>query len=172
MTTWFSDHYSDGIEETVLPLLTGIYTPTADIRFSPMRVKAVFLTVTAVQGGDQIRLMTLRSSDRLLALHYSNDGGLSGPSDSTCGLHLAGENHDGAVVDVDLFDTVMPLESALNRDKIYDEGTLTGQDRGLPIWEILGESEDTKVDYDVTITAGENQTGTGKIGMQAYYLAV
>jgi hypothetical protein len=81
-------------------------------------------------------MMRFREEDRLYNLRISSDGG-SDAGAINVGLFEAGSNHDGTVIDADLFASALTISSAIDETEIFDESSvLSGIDRGKRMWEL------------------------------------
>ncbi len=189
----FSDHYTiDGRDETAIadpmPLIPHMATTLEDnttatgagsprgVGHGRLRYKRAFIAVNNPDSNDELRMMTFHSGDRVSHLTISHDGGLTTATNVDIGIYLSnGTAHDGALVDVDLFDSAADMSTAaLDRDEAYTAGALTGLDRGRPLWEAMqtGDGTDTvdpNVEYDICVTFTTNPTGTLNLVMEAYY---
>ena len=95
------------------------------------------------------------------------------------GLYLAGENHDGAVQDVDLFCSALDISTAAidRTDALVEAATLAGTDRGKTVWEQLAvgagtDTVDPEVWYDVVgVPSTSCATADTTIVLEAYYTA-
>lgn len=169
MATWFSDHYSDGDGENALPATP--VRPGAGIGHARLRYKRASITVPAtVALNDVFRMMTFRSGDRVKDIRVHSDDGFTAGATLDLGLHLTGTNHDGAVVDADLFVDGADLGTGFD-DASGWEGSLVGADRGKPLWEVAGESANPKVDYDMTVTFAGDATTGGTVAIEVEYTA-
>ena len=131
MATYFSDHYAEDFSTN--STVDKQYKISAGIGHARLRYKKALCTVMALTT-DQIRFMTFKSSDRIVSILVSATGGsTAGALD--VGLHLTGNNHDGAVIDKDLFGAALDTKGALARTESFIEaGTLTEADRAKPLW--------------------------------------
>lgn len=154
MTTWYSDHFgADGDNDTSLPVVPK--QVSAGLKHGRIRGSiARFTGLPLLTAPDVIRLMTLKSSDRIRSIKVSCDGG-SDAAAVNLGLYLTGANHDGAAVDADLFGSAVDLSSALDQSELFDEAALSGVDRGKQLWELVNVAtastyaSDPQVDYDL-----------------------
>lgn len=175
MANYFSDAFAPASANTAVGLH---YRPPVNVSHARMRTKVhrvtgLFLTT------DLVRMMSLRSSDRLLGLHLGSDGGSTAGA-VNIGLHLSGDNHDGAVADADLFATAITTSSAVDpwiADGFAD-GVLAGIDRGRTLWELAtigtgtNYTEDPGLSFDVTLTPSTSFTGSDtELSLIAYYTA-
>lgn len=177
MTTWYSDHFgTDGDNDTSLADPPKIVS--AGISHGRVRYKRGYFKGLALQvAPDVIRFFQLRSKDRLLELLISSDGG-SDAGALDIGLHLAGTNHDGAVVDQDLFASAQDISSAIERTDIFNESAvLQHEDHGKTLWELAAVgaasyTEDPQLVFEVTGTITTSFTTADSIlVLEAYYTA-
>lgn len=73
------------------------------------------------------------------------------------GLHLSGFNHDGAVVDIDVFEDGQSITSGLAEADVFTGATLTALDRGKTLWELAAigaasYTSDPNVLFDITLS--------------------
>jgi hypothetical protein len=124
-------------------------------------------------------MMTFKSGDRLLEMWLASDG-TSAAGAVDVGLSLTGSNHDGALVDVDLFGTAIVTSTAMERSEALVEAALAKattvkSGRGLPLWEAaaIGAGSDTSdpgVQYDILLTPTTSFTSADSIiTLEAYY---
>ena len=102
--------------------------------------------------GDVARLVTVKSTDRISAMFLSSNGATAGAAD--IGLYAVGAAHDGAVADVNRFTAAKAFSGTVDRDECFSDATsnLVGTDRGKMVWELLGLSADSGVEYDIALT--------------------
>ena len=187
----FSDQYTvDGTDETAVAsplILVPHYATTLEdgtaataegcqrgVGHGRLRYKRAFISVNNPDSNDQLFMMTFKSGDRISALLLSGDGGHTTATNACIGLYLNNLAHDGAVQDVDLYDSALDLTAAADRTEAFTAGALTGLNRGQPIWETLSTGAlsltvDPKVSYDLCITFTTDAAGTGLIVLEAYY---
>lgn len=161
--------YSDHFDPTGVATLTG----TTDFvegqkvasgkKHSRLRVSIARATVgtAGMTQGDELRMMRMRSSDRLIRLNVNSDGGSTNYA-ADIGLYLTGADGDGAVVDVDLFAAADAIASGNAMEDMLGSAnganTVTDEDRGKTLWEMaaLGAASyttDPKIDFDIVLTA-------------------
>lgn len=78
----------------------------------------------------------------------------------------------GAVVDADLFGSAVLLTSALVDSNVTHESAVFGvEDVEKRVWEALGLTEDSRVDYDVTLTltAANGAGATPDVSLKVRY---
>ena len=176
MATFFSDHYTaDG--DNLLALVAG-YRPSTGISHGRMRVKTAYFrieTATATNA-DIIRIAPFKSGDRVHRIIYSNDGAATA-GDMDIGLYAAGRNHDGAVIDDNLFADALDITSAiLQVDEFKQSTTLDDYDRGKPLWALaaIGGGSDTVdpvLDYDLTASVPTKPDADTETRVEVWYTA-
>lgn len=173
--------YSNHFHSTGISVLAGTttYDPQlkipAGIGGARLKVKTARATVgtAGMTSGDELRMMRMKSSDRILRISWASDGG-STTYAADVGLYLAGSNGDGAVVDADLFASALALASGGALTEFFAESTvLTDEDRGLMLWQLadIGAATltaDPKVEYDIVLTS----TATGTTAVEEVLLLV
>ena len=174
MAVYFSDHFNSTSGATSLADPTQIVS--AGVNGGRLRYKKGTITDT-VTSGEVMRFFTMKSSDRLIELHISSDGG-SDAGAVNVGIYLAGTNHDGAVVDADLFGSAVTISTAIDRTDAWTESTtLDGTDRGKALWAqaAVGAGSDTSdpgVLYDICCVASTTfTTADSIITLEAVYTA-
>jgi len=159
-TTYFSDHFATQTAATASPstVTSPIVRVSAGVSGSRVRYKrAQVITTIASDSTDVYRFFTLKSGARLINMWISSDGGCTAGSVDV-GLHLSGTNHDGAVVDANLFGDDVTVSSAISKTAVVIEATtIQHEDTGLTLWEManIGAAtltEDPLVNYDITAT--------------------
>lgn len=172
MTTFYSEHYAAESSASVapateLPAVRTRHVPGIDR--TPMYVSRVHVDFSAAttdpDDGDMIRLLTLRSSDRLHSIwgFWGNgewvDGG--GVMTGDLGLFHEGAAHDGAEIDDNMFATLLTVETAQDfLDHMTEAGTVPATNRMARMWEIAnlglttptGYTEDPQVNFDIVFT--------------------
>lgn len=135
MSNWYSDLLTEtGISQIALPSTPKINA--AGVSHGRIRYKRCLWTGLALTT-EEVRLMTLKSGDRLLQLFMSTVAGtLPTAGDWDLGLYATGSNHDGAEEDHDIFGAANDATSAQARVDIFTAGALTDRDRGRTLWEI------------------------------------
>jgi hypothetical protein len=157
MAEFFSDHFASPSANTAV----GLHY-RAPVNISQARTRTKVARITGLfSTSDVVRMMSLRSSDRLLQLHVGSDAG-STAGTVHVGVYKPGENHDGAVEDVDLFDNALDISTAAIDPWGADAmvaGVLVGTDRGKTMWELvtLGNgpgnyTEDPNLGFDLCFT--------------------
>lgn len=186
MTTFYSEHYSADVGDTghFTTLLSVPKSVTVGKKHARMRRTAAHLTIplsTDMGSGDIIRLLDMKSGDRLIELLFSMDANFGATTTFDVGLYLKGPANDGAVVDVDLFGSAIDWAGAIARvDYFKEAGTLDDWDRGKTLWELaaIGAGSDT-VDpgttYTIAATTTQDITVTAASPIEflceAYYIA-
>jgi len=131
---------------------------------------------TGFQTTDTVRMVTLKSGDRLHKLELTADGTATAGAVNV-GLYLSGAAHNGAVVDVDLFASAVTISTELDLTDVFAESTtLDGVDRGRTLWELaaLGAGSDTVdplVKYDFVIVPSTNFDDDTELTLVATYTA-
>ena len=125
---------------------------------SRLRYKKAKVTVGTIAGiGDEIRMLQMRSSDRIHSILFSSDGGATA-GDADLGIYKSGLAHDGAVIDQNLFSTTaIDTDTAQNRVEYFEDGALDTEDLGKPLWELADVgggtyTEDPSEDWDIVLT--------------------
>ena len=151
----------------------AVGTGHARMRYHRARV---LIPATGTTAADVIRLFTMKSADRIFELLVTSDGaGTALVCD--LGLHrTGGPLHDGAVLDQDIFASLLAVNAAIARvDEFVEAGTLEQEDRGKQIWEYdgLGFTSDPNIQVDVTMTVTTaNTTAANEIIVEAYFSGV
>ncbi len=180
MPTWFSDHYTTaGLDESSLPTLRSAADATVQIKHSRMRHSMAIISVTDGAAADVFRMMTLRSSDRIIEMNWLSDGGFVAEAVADLGCYKSGDAHDGAILDADLFDTAVDISSATGYTAVFNDGILTEEDRGKQLWELVvvgadpdSWTEDPKINIDLTLLmVSEPTAGLGLFKLFVKYLA-
>lgn len=125
---------------------------------SRLRHTVARVTVGTVAGiGDEIRLLSLPGSVRLHSLQLTSNGGATA-GDADLGLYEAGDAHDGAVVDDDLFSTTaVDTDTAQVKVEYILDGALTANDIGKRLWEqaavgAAAYTVDPQLTFDIVLT--------------------
>jgi hypothetical protein len=186
MADYFSNHFAnqaDATRETNAAVsVTAIetdYRIPAGRSHGRLRTKIAHAQLQMLNSSaDTLRMMTFKSNDRLFQLFItSDDVGTTGDID--IGLALAGNRHDGAVVDDDLFSTTALDVNAAALDRVdqFDNGALANIHRGFMMWELLAigggtDVVDPHVQYDLILTCTEDFTeALSDIVFEAVYTA-
>ncbi len=175
MANWYSDHFgTDGSADSTIADPRKIVS--SGVNSGRLRVKRAEITVLDSAAADVLWMFTMKSSDRLYKLEHQTDGGFSASSSSELGLYTYNANHNGAVLDVDLYGASLDLTSALDvQTEVLDLGALGGEDRGKTLWEQLAvgagsDTVDPDVQYDFCMTLnGEDDATSSTYVLVAYY---
>ncbi len=185
MTTLYTDHYSanQGATGHATTLITPSKIVDIGKKHSRIRRSAAFLTVpdaTDLVDDDIIRIMDLKSGDRLIELFVSSDADWHTIATFNIGLYLKGAANDGAAVDEDLFAFEHDWVNEIARVDVFDQATtLDDWDRGKTLWEqaAIGDGSDTvdpQTTYTIAATATANITVVNaavEMLFEAYYVA-
>lgn len=185
MTDFYSNHYSAEVGETghFTTLSTPVRFLSPGIKHSRVRRTAAYLTVPAAQDlddDDVIRLLDLKSSDRLIELFFSMDANWGATTTFNVGLYKKGSANNGAVIDEDLFGSAIDWSGEIARVDYFDEaGTLDDWDRGKALWELaaIGAASYTSDPGEIwTVTAQTTQdisatAAAVEMLVEAYYVA-
>jgi hypothetical protein len=169
-TNYFSDLYAGLATPSTLDMQKRA---SAGVSHGRLRYAVVrFDPGEAVTISSNVRLKQFKSGDRINSILIScTDAGTAGDLD--IGLYKSGANHDGAVVDADVFATALDVNAAaLSQVDVFDEAGLDDQDRGKTLWELAGQSSDPMEDWDLTLDAVEATTAAGwEATIEIYYTA-
>ncbi len=186
MTDFYSNWYSPGVGETnhftTLNTLQTLVSP--GLAHSRVRRSGAQLTVPNAQDladNDVIRLLDLKSSDRLIELFFSMDANWGATTTFNVGLYLKGGSpNDGAVVDEDLFGSAENWAGAIARvDSFKEAATLDDWDRGKTLWELaaIGAASytvDPHLDFTVAVTCSQDISAAAaavEFLCEAFYIA-
>lgn len=142
MADYYSNHFSAEIGSTghfttLIPnKVVPVYAHGARVR----RTEARMLVPSGQDLGDDavIRLLDLRSGDRLIEAFFSMDADWGATTTFNLGLYKKGLNNDGAVIDEDLFGSAIDWAGAITRvDYFKESATLADYDRGKTLWELV-----------------------------------
>lgn len=139
---------------------------------------ATVLVGTVAGIGDEIRMFTLKSGDFLYSLKFSSNAGATA-GDADLGVYEAGTsgNHDGDVIDVDLFSTTAEATDTEHLGvEVWAGGALAiDEDMGKPLWELcaVGAASytvDPMIDIDFVFTPTVAFTvAVTRLTLEAYY---
>lgn len=121
--------------------------------------------VAADTDGDQIFLMPVKSSDRIIGIYRANDA-LTGATDLNIGLWST----DSTPTDVDenLFADAVNIASAQATWSQIDE--IAVEDRGKPIWSLLGQTAPEDKTYFLAINCVTAGTAEGDVAIRVEFL--
>ncbi|MCR9093453.1 MAG: hypothetical protein NXI30_04495 [bacterium] len=156
MAEFFSNQFAPAGTETASPE-TGYRIPKGEGGGGGNRVVAR-LTTDGTTAADVFRMIPNVRSDARIWSMQAQVASTPSAGDIDVGLHLSGFNHDGAVVDADLFEDGQSVTSGLSLADVFTGASLTNLDRGKALWELLGLSEDPGVLYDITVTTATGWT--------------
>lgn len=182
MSTFYSDHYTVGTPNDAVTPNVGLAPDDPRIKVTPghkhaairySRASILMTSLANPAGTDFIRMMSLKSSDRILDLFALGVGNTS--TAGNVGVYLAGDDNAGAVVDADLFASAFLFTTVTRTDIFAESAVLADEDRGKQLWELalIGagtDTEDPHVMYDIGIdltAAGTEDT----IILECYYVA-
>ncbi len=155
-----SDHFTAATQPVALTAINTQFRPSAGISHGRMRKKIARVTLDLLPvftTNDIARLMQFKSSDRIFEILLTS-GGDSTVLTTDLGIYESGNNHDGAVVEVDIFGADLVVNGVLARADQFTVGALDNFDRGLTLWELaaIGAAtftEDPFLDFDLALTA-------------------
>lgn len=166
--------YSGLVSSSGTSLGTLPYVAPGFLAGARVRTKVARITVasgTDLATSDKFYFATMNSGDRILDLRLGND---QFPASTTVdiGLYLRGSNHDGAVVDADLFASAVDLNTARTGALVsvfaenFATSTVGASDAGKTLWQLadLGAATltaDPRVEYDIIATEVGNPSATG-----------
>jgi len=176
MTAYYSDNVSGSGANTTLDTQ---YRASVGIRHGRVRTSIARATTsdsTGFQTTDVVRMITLKSSDRLLALAFAADGTTGNAAEVDIGVYLTGTAHDGAVDDANLFADAADCATESDLDDIFDNHTLCdGVDRGRTMWELVtlgggtNYTEDPNIEFDICLTPGTSFDNDTECVLKATY---
>jgi len=190
MGNMFSDHFNTsgtvrngvGVLAEAMPLDSQ---HKASVYLSHARMRRSHATIG--QGsdaaiGDQLRMLTLKSSDRLYSLLFSSNAG-STAADADLGIYLRGSAHDGALPAAACVDAFSTTAEATDTEHLRVEVFAGGDyafddDMGKQLWELVNVTasstytEDPGIDFDITFTVTTAATvATSILQLEAFYVA-
>jgi len=185
--TYYSDHYSrDGDMRTIDEGSHG----ADDINGAPLRVAIGKCDLTAVgaslSDGDVVRMARIRSRNRVVELRFSTDGQFDGGTSPLAyiGFHKKGANHDGAIVDAEIFSgsggdiTIDPTNGAYQDFNVTTDDVAGGSIElaGKRCWEHAADAgvaltQDPKEEWDLTVSPTDiaGNTTSGKLVVAMFY---
>ena len=177
MADQWSDHFASS-----QPGLTrvGQRRVSAGIGHSRLRYKRAAITLdlapSAFTAADVARIMQFHSNDRLIEL-FVYSAGDAGTVAVDIGLYKSGQQHDGVVVDVDLFCSALAINAGIARVDEFLEAGLTNNDRGKTLWEMANiglsastYSADDNAMWDLCLTATATlDTADEAMVIEAFY---
>lgn len=178
MPTYYSDHFSKTgiIADTDHAYDDQIRVP-AGIGHGRVRYKRAQVTAQ-LTANDVVRMMTFKSTDRLLELMLTTDGA-SGAGAVNIGFYDAGLNRDGGAVDANLLAATQSIASLTQRIDVFaSDSVLTAGEtaaKGLTLWEIAnyGDASYTEAPdgmFDICFTCSTTFTTTASVlTLEAYY---
>ena len=139
MATYFSDHFSGVNPDTGVldnAYLDKTKLPPAGIGHGRIRYARAEITLNAAST-DEIRMMQLRSSDRIFQVYLTcTDSGSAGLVQT--GLYKSGVSHDGPALDANIIGTFDPTTARSHLD-IWGTGSAPDSSymRGRTLWELV-----------------------------------
>lgn len=171
MAVWYSDWYATqstaGGSAITVP---AIKVPWRVNNRHYKRCQIVLpLSPTAFTSADVARLMTFKSVDVIHTLYITAAGATAAAAD--VGLYLSGANHDGAVVDADLFASALALTTLARTDEWLESAVNTSTDRGQPLWQLaeaVYTTGDPNLELDLCLTCTTTlTTALGTVTVEA-----
>lgn len=177
MANWYSDRIgSDGSADSSLPTIATI--SSVGIAGGRLRMTHASITVLDSAAADVLRMLRMKSSDRIWAVYYGTDGGFSASSSCELGIYTANSTYDGAVLDVDLFGAAIDVTSAVDvLTEAFSLGALGGEDRMKTFWELAAVGDqsytvDPKINFDLCMTLnGEDDATSSTLTVDVIYTA-
>jgi hypothetical protein len=155
----------------------------ASAGFSHARVRRTHAIVglgTVAGIGDEVRMLSLKSNDRLYSLLFCCDG-QSTAGNADIGIYRTGAAHDGALPHADCHDafaTALAMDTGANRVEKFAGVAFDEENMGLEMWELVNivaaatYSEDPGGSFDITLTMTTAQTvAVGIVQLEAFYTA-
>jgi len=177
MATYYSNNFTTTAGLSATTLEDGFIPYVGDINGRMRTKRMTFIPGAAMSAADVVRMGQFRSTDRLYALYYES-ADMTGTSTIDIGLYLSGANHDGAVIDDDLFASAIDTSGqAVAYADILTSAALTPTDRGKSLWEqaAVGAASYTtnpNVMFDMTILVNAaTASTTAGFALQAIYVA-
>ena len=146
----------------------------------PGKATAVSIGRVQVDGtanNDVLRVIRgVPAAARILELWATLDppsGGNITAGTYSLGLYLSGVDHDGAAASSAIFESAQSVTSGLVRAEAFKGASLTDLDRGKPIWELLGLTEDNGAVFDICVgtpTGWAFSSGTEIFQLEAVFL--
>ena len=136
---------------------------------------------TVAAAADQVRMLTLKSSDILHSVLFGPEGaGRAGDAD--LGWYLTGDAHDGALASAASVDAMSTTALVFDTETVRAEkifaGDYASENLGKQIWELVNVSDaatytaDPGGTFDLTMTMTETMTGTVTlVTLEALYTA-
>ena len=181
MATYYSNHYStNGLQADSYDSQVRV---SAGIGHGRLRYKRAQSTPTSAGTGDQIRMMTFKSADRLIELWIGTDGNATGGT-IDLGMFLSGDNHDGASLgannDNSFMDNAALTTIAVRTNAFGEDGASAisvateNSVRGLTMWEIANFGDgaytvDPMTEFDIVITPTVAFDAANIVTLEAYY---
>ena len=196
-TVWTSNHFRGdvwkelGVTEDSDIVLAGAQA-TMDLDKTHMalaglhgraRIAMAKMEVGTIGGtsGDIVRCFSLPSNSRVYTMRILSMGESTNYV-ADLGVYLSGKNHDGAVVDSNLYGAATPstaIDSVTNSfaKDVFTAGALNDENRGDPLWHQCGvgggsDVVDPVVNYDICLTSTTTLiTDTAKVMLFCEYTA-
>lgn len=172
MARFYSDHFSaDGSNKTTADNQVRV---SAGLSHGRVRYKRAIVSAMDSANADEVRFAQFKSSDRIVELYLSGDGGGSAGT-INLGLYKSGTDHDGAVIDMDLFASDIDTTGVIARvDQFKEAGTLTDRDRGKTLWELAtigaaSYTSDPMEDWDLTGLMDAGSDAALELVLEVYY---
>ena len=172
MARFYSDHFSsDGSNQTSVDAQRRI---SAGLSHGRLRYKRSIVSAMDSANADEVRFAQFKSSDRIIELLLSGDGGGSAGT-SNLGLYKSGSAHDGVVIDMDLFASDIDTTGVIARvDQFKESSTLTDRDRGKTLWELAtvgaaSYTSDPMEDWDLTGLMDAGSDAVLELVLEVYY---
>jgi len=175
MAVYYSDHFHgyDDAGAADITTLDPQRRPPSGVNRSRVHYKRAEVAQDLAVD-DTVRVMQFNSGDRLLTLELTaTDSGSTGAID--IGLAKSGVEHDGAVIDADIFVDNQAVTTAVARTERLASGT---PDiylyRGRTLWEIADQGDGTYTSdpmelWDLLITCKTATDVATTFVLEAYY---
>lgn len=146
----------------------AVYNNTL-VQHGRVKSSVAFADFAASDATSIARVLRVPSSARVTRLEYAADDlGTGGTID--IGLYRTTAD-GGAVVDDDFFASALDTDSAAvaRTDITYESAVVGIEKAGMALWEQLGNSADTFVDYDIVVLRN-TAAGTGTVTLWLEYV--
>jgi len=130
-------------------------------------------TSAADDIGSKYVMCSVPSNARMSQLLLSSDD-LGSVGAVNIGLYQTTAN-GGAEVDADFFASAQVLTTAISNTDVLGEAvganaSLDVSEREMPIWQAIGLTADSKIDYDIVLTVSQATELAGSVALEAIYV--
>ena len=155
MTTFYSELFGESADDPQTEADPGFVVDLGDFGGIIRYKRAFFCVPNGYEENSNIRMLTLHSSDRIIAHYVSSSGFVSDDSIAWKYASSLAFDRDGSIYGTAW--TGLSILTAQEKKDVFQQGDLENDDRGKPLWEHIEEeyggvfTEDPRMPIDLIL---------------------